>query len=351
MNSGNCRENVTRKSVQIKFAVIGTHHEESIRIQNFCTFRNKRHQVFAHVKVKALESSKARRVKHNAVKAEPLLFCPVHTPKQVFMTDKNGDFCEGRLVVLIDEGSASASEIVSGAIQDWDRGVLIGRRSFGKGLVQRPFNLPDGAQIRLTTARYHTPTGRCIQRSYEKGSEEYFKEMTKRLEHGEYYHADSIHFPDSLKYYTLTSGRTVYGGGGIMPDIFMPADTTYSTKLLTDLIRKTVFNTYCVDYVLKNRETIRKNYPDFEKFNKKFKVDDEMMDDFKEVADQKGVKWNDEQFECSTEWIQLRIKAVIAQNVWDIDKFYQVVAKEDKMIDKAVEVINSKKEYDKILGK
>ncbi|MBO7460700.1 MAG: S41 family peptidase [Bacteroidales bacterium] len=274
----------------------------------------------------------------------------LRAPKQVFMTDKNGDFCEGRLVVLIDEGSASASEIVSGAIQDWDRGVLIGRRSFGKGLVQRPFNLPDGAQIRLTTARYHTPTGRCIQRSYEKGSEEYFKEMTKRLEHGEYYHADSIQFPDSLKYYTLTCGRTVYGGGGIMPDIFMPADTTYSTKLLTDLIRKTVFNTYCVDYVLKNRETIKKNYPDFEKFNKKFKVDDAMMEDFKKVADQKGVKWNDEQFERSTEWIQLRIKAIIAQNVWDIDKFYQVVAKEDKMIDKAIEIINSKKEYDKILG-
>ena len=274
----------------------------------------------------------------------------LRSPKQVFQTDKNGEFREGRLVVLIDEGSASASEIVSGAVQDWDRGVLIGRRSFGKGLVQRPFNLPDGAQIRLTMARYYTPTGRCIQRSYEKGSEDYFKELTKRLEHGEYYHADSIKFADSLKFYTLTSGRTVYGGGGIMPDIFMPVDTLYDAKLLTDLIRKTVFNNYCVDYVMKNREEIHKNYPEFEKFNRKFKVSDEMMEDFKKIAIEKGVKWEDEQFERSKMWIGLRIKALIAQNVWDIDKFYQVVSKEDKMIDKAVEIINSKKDYEKILG-
>lgn len=273
------------------------------------------------------------------------------SPKQIFDTDKNGNFRDGRLVVLIDEGSASASEIVSGAIQDWDRGVLIGRRSFGKGLVQRPFNLPDGAQIRLTTARYYTPTGRCIQRSYEDGSEEYFKDLTKRLEHGEYYHADSIHFPDSLKYYTLRSGRTVYGGGGIMPDIFMPVDTIYSTKLFNDLIRKNVFNSYCIDYVLANRDKINEKYKDFKAFNNKFEVDDVMIEEFKKMAESKDVKWNEEQFERSADWIRLRIKGMIAQDVWDIDKFYQVVMREDKVVQKAVEVINSKKEYDKILGK
>lgn len=271
--------------------------------------------------------------------------------KQLFNTDKNGKFADGKLVVLVDEGSASASEIVSGAVQDWDRGVLIGRRTFGKGLVQRPFNMQDGSVIRLTTARYYTPTGRCIQRSYEKGSEDYFEEMTKRMKHGEFYHADSIQFPDSLKYSTLLSKRTVYGGGGIMPDIFMPVDTTFSTKLYTDLIRKGVFNRFTVDYVMNNRNEILREYSDFDKFNKDFEITDAILSDFKELAEKEGVKWNEEQFKRSEPMIKLQLKALIARNEWDMEKYYQVVMKEDKMIGKAVEVLNDTNAYRKILNR
>ena len=269
--------------------------------------------------------------------------------KQVFNTDHNGKFSDGKLVILIDEGSASASEIVSGAVQDWDRGVLIGRRSFGKGLVQRPFNLSDGSVVRLTTARYYTPTGRCIQRSYDKGSEDYFKEMTKRMDHGEFYHADSIQFPDSLKYSTLVSGRTVYGGGGIMPDIFMPVDTSYATKLYTDLVRKGALNRFTLEYVMEHRSEIARQYSDFEMFNEKFNVSESMIEDFKKFAEKEGVTWNEEQFERSEPLIKLQIKALIARNEWEMENYYQVVLQEDKVVKKAMEILNDANQYRKIL--
>ena len=272
----------------------------------------------------------------------------IHSPRQEWKSKAAGLYTKGKLVVLIDEGSASASEILSGAIQDHDRGVVIGRRSFGKGLVQRPFNLPDGAQIRLTTSRYHTPSGRCIQRPYEKGVEDYAKEMTKRLEHGEYYHADSIHFPDSLKYKT-DGGRTVYGGGGIMPDLFIPVDTAYNSKLYTNLVRKGALSRFTTDYSLKHREEMRKQYPDFEQFNKDFVVSQDLVDGLKAAAEEAKVKWDDEQFKHSEKFILLQMKALIARNVWETQEYYRVMASEDAGVQKALEILGDEKAYKKFL--
>ena len=271
-----------------------------------------------------------------------------HSPRQEWRSTDAGLYTTGKLVVLIDEGSASASEILSGAIQDHDRGVVIGRRSFGKGLVQRPFNLPDGAQIRLTTSRYHTPSGRCIQRPYEKGAEDYAKEMTKRLEHGEYYHADSIHFPDSLKFKT-DGGRIVYGGGGIMPDLFIPVDTAYNSKLYTNLVRKGALNRFTTDYGLKHREEIKAQYGDFESYNKNFTVGQDLINGLKAAATEAKVEWDDEQFARSDKFLLLQIKALIARNVWETQQYYQVMASVDHAVQKALEVLGSEKTYKNLL--
>ena len=272
----------------------------------------------------------------------------IHSPRQEWRSTASGLYTTGKLIVLIDEGSASASEILSGAVQDHDRGIVIGRRSFGKGLVQRPFNLPDGAVIRLTTSRYHTPSGRCIQRPYENGVEDYAKEMTKRLEHGEYFHADSIHFPDSLKY-TTDGGRTVYGGGGIMPDIFIPIDTAYNSKLYTNLVRKGAMNRFTTDYGLKHRDAIKAEYGDFDNFNKNFTVGSDHIDGLKAAAKEAKVEWDEEQFAHSERFILLQMKALIARNVWETQQYYQVMSSVDPGIQKALEVLQNDKTYKMVL--
>ena len=271
-----------------------------------------------------------------------------HQPRQELRCTKSGVYEQGKLVILIDEGSASASEILSGAVQDHDRGIVIGRRSFGKGLVQRPFNLPDGAQIRLTTARYHTPSGRCIQRPYEKGVEDYYKDLTDRMKNGEYFHADSIHFPDSLKYKT-ENGRIVYGGGGIMPDIFIPADTSFSSKLYTDLVRKGILNRFTTDYALKHRDEMKATYPTFADYNKNFVATDKFVEGLKQAAADGKVEWDDEQFARSEKFIRMQIKALIARNLWEMQQYYEVVISEDDGVQKAMEILCNDKEYNKLL--
>jgi carboxyl-terminal processing protease len=276
----------------------------------------------------------------------------LHQARENFYSTSTGSFDkEGRVIVLINEASASASEIVSGAIQDWDRGLVVGRRSFGKGLVQRPFRLPDGSMIRLTTARYHTPTGRCIQKPYDEGVEEYFKDFKNRLEHGELVSADSIHFPDSLQYLT-PAGRTVYGGGGIMPDVFIPIDSTRFSDYYTDLVRKGVFNDYIMSYLDKNRAEILVKYPTFAAFKAGFVVDEQMYSDFKaKAAETKVVRDADEKYYYPDSDLKLQIKALLARNLWDAEAYFEVINAIDTELSTAVELLQNKKQFSKLQGK
>lgn len=263
------------------------------------------------------------------------------SPRSEFKAEGKGQFQEGRLVVLIDEYSASAAEIVTGAVQDWDRGIVVGRRSFGKGLVQRPVPMPDGSMIRLTVARYHTPSGRCIQKPYGEDID-YRKDLVERFNKGELMHADSIHFPDSLKFQTRVEGRTVYGGGGIMPDYFVPIDTVSYTKYHRELTAKGVIvntNLIAIDRYRKEYEV---RYPDFKSYEKRFEVDDTILSILLAEAEKAGVKYDEELYRASLPLLKVQLKALIARDLWEMSHFYEIYNQTDETVMKGLEIILDK---------
>ena len=270
--------------------------------------------------------------------------------RQTMSATGKGVFEKGNLVVLVDEGSASSSEIVTGALQDWDRAVVVGRRTFGKGLVQRPIPFSDGSMMKLTTARYYTPVGRCIQKPYDEGKKQYREDISNRYEHGEFSNADSIRFADSLKYNTKVSGRIVYGGGGIMPDCFVPIDTTRYSVFHRNLVAKGVLNRYIISHFEKNRDDLKQRYTNFDAFNKGFAVTDEMMQELLKAAEDDKVKFDEEQYNRSKSTIELQIKALVAQNLFGQNEYYRVINSLNATLNKAVEIIGNNKEYEKLLS-
>ncbi len=264
-------------------------------------------------------------------------------PRYDLKAGKRGLFEDGPLIILTDEYAASASEILSGAIQDWDRGLVVGRRTYGKGLVQRPMPLSDGSEMRLTIARYYTPTGRHIQKPYQD-TETYRKDLNQRYLNGEFFLKDSIKMPDSLMYKTLKTKRTVYGGGGIMPDVFVALDTTETSTYFSDLIQGGHVNNFAFKYINANRAALKAQYPDITAFKNNFNFDQAFMDQFFAYVAQEDstLLFDQKGYSTSEKLLKLRLKAVLAQDLWSTNEMFQIYNETNEILQEAIEVLQTK---------
>ena len=272
-------------------------------------------------------------------------------PRKEAKANGLGDYKDLKMVVIVDQLSASASEIFAGAMQDWDRAVVVGRRSYGKGLVQSPFKFDDGSMMRLTVARYYTPSGRCIQKPYTKGDKKHYEEdLLDRSKEGEYYHLDSIQFNDSLSYKTLKNGRTIYGGGGIMPDVFVPLDTTENSKYYRDMLAKGIINQFAVDYVDKRRAGIKSSYKDVHDFDKRFSLTDADLKAFIAMGEKDSVKYNEKDYKTSERLFKTVLKGLIARDVFaDPGAYTIIINHRNTDVQEALRVINDDKLFNSLL--
>ena len=264
-------------------------------------------------------------------------------PRQEYKAQANGRWRKGKVVVLTNEFTASAAEIVSGAIQDQDRGVVVGRRTFGKGLVQRPLTFDDGSEIRLTIAHYYTPSGRCIQKPYKKGDRlDYAMDLDKRYKHGEFTNQDSIHLSDSLKYYTLRKHRVVYGGGGIMPDYFVPLDTTKYTKMHRQLAAKSIVINHSLKFIDAHRKELKSQYKDFDKFLATYEVPSSLIDGIIAEGKKEKIEPKDEAELIQTKkYLALQLKALVARDFWDMSQYFQVWNETNEIVQRAVQLLTT----------